>query len=207
VHVIYNGFDPSDFTQPKVTAPDIFMIAHFGALNSDRDPKALWKALGMLSRENALFKEALKIRMIGQTDENIMAELEAEELDKQVELLPHMGHQEGVAWLSRACLLLLPLNDAPNAKGILPGKMYEYMALERPILAIGPEGSDCQSILQETQAGFYHGFDDVEGISQSIAIVFEKMQRGESVVKIENTEQFSRRNLAGKIIRLAEKQA
>jgi hypothetical protein len=103
--------------------------------------------------------------------------------------------------------LLLPLNDAPNAKGILPGKMYEYMALERPILAIGPERSDCQAILKETQAGFYHEFDDVEGIRQTIALVFEKMKRGEPVVNVENTEQFSRRNLAGKIIRLAEKQA
>ena len=179
-----------------------FTISHFGAFNRDRNPSALWTALERLVSEIPAFGENLKIRLIGQTDEPILQEIRDHGLREQLELLPHLEHREGLRVLGNSSVLLLPLNDAPNAREILPGKMYEYMALGRPILAIGPSGSDCEDILTQTGAGSYHPFTDTEGIQFALEKEFRRWQKGEAAEPPKEIEKFSRRHLVGEMIRL-----
>ena len=208
VHVVYNGFDPADFEGPCHPAElaenesSRFIISHFGAFNRDRNPSALWTALERLVSEIPTFGEKLKIRLIGQTDETILREIRGRGLGEQLEVLPHLEHREGLRLLGNSAVLLLPLNDSPNAREILPGKMYEYMALGRPILAIGPEDSDCQEILTRAGAGSYHPFGDVEGIKSALEKEFRRWQKGEAAEPPKEIEKFSRRYLAGEIIRI-----
>lgn len=208
VHVVYNGFDPADFEGPCHPAElaenesSRFIISHFGAFNRDRNPSALWTALERLVSEIPTFGEKLKIRLIGQTDETILREIRGRGLGEQLEVLPHLEHREGLRLLGNSAVLLLPLNDSPNAMEILPGKMYEYMALGRPILAIGPEDSDCQEILTRAGAGSYHPFGDVEGIKSALEKEFRRWQKGEAAEPPKEIEKFSRRYLAGEIIRI-----
>lgn len=179
-----------------------FIICHFGAFNRDRNPSAFWKALERLVPEIPAFGENLKIRLIGQTDETILCEIRSHGLGEQLEVLPHLEHREGLRLLGKSAVLLLPLNDAPNAREILPGKMYEYMALGRPILAIGPEDSDCEEILTQTGAGSYYPFQDVEGIKSALEKEFRRWQSGEAAEPPKEIEKFSRLHLAGEIIRI-----
>lgn len=208
VHVVYNGFDPADFEGPCHPAElaenesSRFIISHFGAFNRDRNPSALWTALERLVSEIPTFGEKLKIRLIGQTDETILREIRGRGLGEQLEVLPHLEHREGLRLLGNSAVLLLPLNDSPNAREILPGKMYEYMALGRPILAIGPEDSDCEDILIQTSAGSSHSFSDVEGIHSALEKEFLMWQKGEAAEPPKEIEKFSRRYLAGVIIRI-----
>lgn len=183
-----------------------FTISHFGAFNRDRNPSALWTALERLVSEIPAFGEKLKIRLIGQTDETILQEIRGHGLGEHLEVLPHLEHREGLRMLSHSPVLLLPLNDSPNAREILPGKMYEYMALGRPILAIGPEDSDCQKILTRAGAGSYHSFSDVEGIQSALEKAFLMWHKGETAEPPKEIEQFSRRHLAGEMIRLGTAQ-
>lgn len=183
-----------------------FIISHFGAFNRDRNPSALWSALERLVSEIPAFGEKLKIRLIGQTDETILREIRGHGLGEHLEVFPHLEHREGLRLLSHSPVLLLPLNDAPNAREILPGKMYEYMALRRPILAIGPEESDCEDILLQTGAGSYHSFSDVEGIQSALEKAFLMWHKGETAEPPKEIEKFSRRHLAGEMIRLGTAQ-
>jgi len=80
--------------------------------------------------------------------------------------------------------------------------MYEYMALGRPILAIGPTGSDCEEIITQTGTGSYHSFSDVEGIQSALKKEFRRWQKGEAAEPPKEIEKFSRRHLAGEMIRL-----
>ncbi len=179
-----------------------FVISHFGAFNRDRNPSALWTALAGMVKEIPLFGENLKIRLIGQTDGTILQEIRDHGLGEQLEVLPHMEHLDGLRVLGTSAVLLLPLNDSPNAREILPGKMYEYMALGRPILAIGPPGSDCEVILTGAGAGSYHPFGDVTGISSALKQNFLLWQKGEKHSLPREIEKFSRRHLAGEMIRI-----
>jgi glycosyltransferase involved in cell wall biosynthesis len=202
VDVIYNGFDPADFNFENDPAGSSFVLSHFGAFNRDRNPSALWKALGGLKKENPEFGRSLRIQLIGQTDERILQEIAEAELNENLMLAGHMEHREGLRQISGSQLLLLPLNDAPNVKGILPGKMYEYIALRRPILAIGPADGDFAKIIRETRSGYIHEFQDVDGIRSTLWNAFLEFRENKLSVSPVAFETFSRRSLAREIIGL-----
>jgi glycosyltransferase involved in cell wall biosynthesis len=204
IEVIYNGFDPTDYNFVKTGQDKTFTISHFGAFNKDRNPALLWIALNELSELNTDFRKLLRIQLIGQTDESIINDINKNNLSENLVLQEHLPHQQGLEELSKSQVLLLPLNDAPNVKGILPGKMYEYMALRRPILALGPTDADYAGILRETNAGVPLNFDDVEGIKETLQNYFQLFQANKLEVKSGAYEKYSRKNLAAKFVGLIQ---
>ncbi len=204
VHIIYNGFDPQDFNFSETIKDNSFTISHFGAFNIDRNPKALWKSLGELAKENKDFASELKIQLIGQTHESITNSIDAEGLTKNLVLVNHLPHREGLLKISTSNILLLPLNDAPNVNGILPGKMFEYMALKRPILAIGPLEADYARVLKKTESGFCHEFNDVQGMKTTIQSIFSYYKKNEQHTYPKSIESFSRKELALEFMNLSE---
>ena len=205
VEVIHNGFDPEDFKDITISPENTFTIAHFGAFNRDRNPAALWKVLGELATKNEMFKEKLQIRLIGQTDDSVIHAIEKNGLKEKLVQTDHLPHKKGLEELAKSQVLLLPINDAPNARGILPGKMYEYMALKRPILAIGPPDSDFAEILSEAKAGVALNFDDSSGMKMVLENYFKLFNEGKLQIESAAIEKFSRKNLAQKFIDLAGK--
>ncbi len=204
IEVINNGFDPLDyqFELPPLDKP--FSITHFGAFNKDRNPSLLWEVLGEIAEKDAEFKQKLCIRLIGQTDESVISDIRKNGLNENIEIHDHLPHSEGLYKLSQSQVLLLPLNDAPNAKGILPGKMYEYIALRRLILALGPADADYSVILNETKAGIPVSFRDKTEIKRAVLFYYSLYKEGKLIVEPGAYEKYSRRNLAEKFMKLAE---
>ncbi len=202
VDVIYNGFDPEDFQFEKVREDGLFTISHYGAFNRDRNPSSLWKALQTLKENSPDFARLLRIQLIGQTDESILREIRECNLEENLRLEGHLPHTEGLRILSGSQVLLLPLNDAPNVRGILPGKMYEYIALKRPILAIGPSDGDFAEILLSTHSGITCDFTDTGKMADTLNQWVKAFLEGELSVDSSGYDRFSRRNLARQIISL-----
>lgn len=205
VEVIYNGFDPDDFGFEAPVLDKNFTISHFGALNSDRNPIVLWKTLGEMAAGNAEFKKDLRIQLIGQTDSSVIKEIELSGLHENLVMMDHLPHKEGLLKLAGSQVLLLPINNSPNVKGILPGKMYEYFSLKRPVMAIGPEGADFAKIIDETKSGKCHNFDDYEGLRQTVNSFYQLFKAGELHVEPSGIERFSRKNLVKEFMALANK--
>ena len=101
-------------------------------------------------------------------------------------------------------MLLLPNIIASNVKGVIPGKMYEYMALKRPILAVGKTDSDIAGIISETQTGIAVEFDDFDAMKQALKNFFELYKENKLEIQPVGVEQYSRKNLAKKFVALAE---
>jgi glycosyltransferase involved in cell wall biosynthesis len=205
VKVINNGFDPEDFKDLSFTPDDKFSICHFGAFNRDRNPSALWKALGQIADENQEFKKKLSIKLIGQTDESIIKDIAENGLQDNLITLDHLPHKKGLQELAKSQVLLLAINDAPNARGILPGKMYEYMALKRPILAIGPTDSDFADIIKETSSGVAVDFGNSDEMKTIMINFYSLFLKNQLTVQSGSVENYSRKKLAEKFITLAEK--
>ena len=205
IEVINNGFDPTDYDFKRPELDETFTISHFGAFNKDRNPSALWIAMNELSQTNADFKKLLRIKLIGQTDRSVITDIEMNNLKENLIIKDHLPHNEGLTELSSSQVLLLPLNDAPNVKGILPGKMYEYMALRRPILALGPTDADYAKILRETKSGVPLGFNDVEGIKKTLTQYFGLFKEKELIVQSGAFEKYSRKSLAEQFVNLIQK--
>lgn len=205
IESINNGFDSEDFNKEMQGDNLFFTITHFGAFNQDRNPNALWKALNELVSENKELKEKLRIQLIGQTDQSILTSIKENNLDGNLITHSYLPHKEGLKLLANSTLLLLPINDAPNVKGILPGKMYEYMALRKPILAIGPIDADFAKILDETKTGVAFDFKDSSRIKEFIQKYFDRFQKNKLEIESSSFEKYSRKNLAKKFIDLVQK--
>jgi glycosyltransferase involved in cell wall biosynthesis len=201
--VVYNGYDDADVAS-EVALDELFSIAHIGALSPSRNHPILWEALAELSQENPDFAAKLQIKLIGKVDIAALNSIDAVGLTDKIKKIEYLPHSEVVVAQQQAQVLLLLLNDTPNAKGILTGKFFEYMSARRPILAIGHPDGDAAALINETQCGHLAGFDEKEKVKGQIETLFKAYKAGELTVNSKHIEQFTRRNLAGKIATLLE---
>lgn len=182
--VITNGYDEDDI-QTVVDLPDRkFSIAHVGTLVKDRNPEALWKVLRELIKDNNEFKKQLEIKLVGKVDVYVIEQLKEFGLMMYVRKIDYLPHNEVIREQQRSRVLLLLVNNTKNAKGILTGKFFEYMASGSPILAIGPVDGDLAAILHETNSGLISGFNDELTLRNNLLAFFEgkTINRNESKI-------------------------
>jgi hypothetical protein len=86
--------------------------------------------------------------------------------------------------------------------GIIPGKLFEYMASGSPILCIGHRNSDCARVIQETGVGGVAGFDEKERIIELILGFYDKGWRCLPTKNSKEVERYDRRTLAGEMSQL-----
>ena len=177
--VVYNGFDESDLGQTGGSfVSNKFTLTYLGVLFKVRNPECLWQALGELVTEDTRFAEKLQVKLIGQVDKEVTQTITRNGLKDHVVLSPYIPHNQVADALQQSSVLLLPLmsNDESDTLGLIPAKVFEYMASGRPILCIGPTNGDTAKILDETQAGVTIGFEDKEKMKETIKSLYLKHQ-------------------------------
>lgn len=197
--VITNGFDAEDMADVEVDLDKKFSIAHIGTMVKTRNPQALWEALNSLVRDIPGFAKKLEIKLVGSVDFSVMDSIAKAGLERFVNRIAYLPHDEVIQIQQQAQVLLLLINETPNAKVILPGKFFEYMAAKRPILCIGPLDGDAAQVIAETNSGFVLEKEDVKGIQHTISDLFTNYQMDEVVIESQGIEQFSRKVLTGKM--------
>ncbi|MBT8185240.1 MAG: glycosyltransferase [Eudoraea sp.] len=197
VEVITNGFD-TDYTG-GAHLDDKFTIAHIGSLLSGRNPNNLWKVLSELATENELFRSVLQLDFIGVVSKEVMDSLYHFELAPYVKLKGYISHAQALRKQRSSQILLLVEIDAVETRGIVPGKLFEYMAARRPILAVGPKGWDAASIINETHTGTTFSYSDHMDLKQQLTTWFGEFQKGNLKVSEGNIDQYSRRELTRKL--------
>jgi glycosyltransferase involved in cell wall biosynthesis len=192
VRTIYNGFDRNDDAQTPVNLSEQFTITYLGVLSKIQNPSNLWQALAELIKEDSGFDKNLRINMIGQIDSAVVSSIDENGLTQHVAYSPYMPHDQvsAVHRSSTLLLLLLMPDSEPRAKGLLTGKLFEYMASGRPILCIGPEDGDAARILRETGAGLTISFEDKEKMKEALKNLYqrylENTLEGNTNPKVEN---------------------
>lgn len=195
IKLITNGFDREDMPGEKEKLDKGFTLSHIGTLNAARNPKTLWKVLGEICSQNESFRSDLKIQLIGKTDFSVLEEIDKNGLSSNLEKTEYLSHNEAIAKQQTSQILLLLINNSANAKGILTGKFFEYLAAGRPILAVGPADGEVANVLEETQAGVIVGFEDEEKTSIVVLEYYSQYKNGELSVSTKSIEKFSRREL------------
>jgi len=211
VEVITNGFDEDDFGREQESGEEgmgginkKFVIAHIGSLNRDRNHPALWEALRELGEEQEDFCSKLLIQLIGKNDFSVYQLIGANHLTANLERIDYLLHGEVGLYQQRALVIYLPLNNTPNVLGIIPGKLFEYLAARRPILVIGAEDGDSARIVREAGAGVVCGFTDKARIKMEISKMFSRWKQGNLKVDASGVEQYSRRKIAGQLASLLD---
>lgn len=207
VRVIPNGYD-WDLSQQNTSEQlsKEFTITHLGVITPSRNTPQLWSAMKELKETDPDFAKNLKIKLIGQVDQSVVQNLEADGLTENTELVPYIPHDEVLKTQRSSQVLLLLINNTPNAKGILTGKLFEYLASGRPILCIGPEDGDAARVIKETQAGQTVGFEDKEQMKEALRNLFQKYREdGLPYNTSKEVEKYSRKDLAAEYGRLLDR--
>ena len=203
IEVLTNGFDSYENSITKELDSN-FSITHVGLMNADRNPAILWEVLHEISNQNIDFKNDLSIKLIGKTDETVIQDIQVFN-PKNIVRIPYLEHEEVRKYQASSQVLLLSINRVPSAKGIITGKIFEYLQAKRPILGIGPEDGDAAAILKKTNAGKMVGFDHKNELKATILKLYKDFKEEKLVVKSINIEQYHRKNITSQLAEVIKK--
>jgi len=202
IEIITNGFDQDDIPEAKSTLDQKFSISHIGLLTERQNPHILWKVLSEICETNSEFKSDLRIQLIGKIDFSVLDSIQKSGLQEQLIKIPYLPHDEAIAKQQSSQVLLLLLLNQAGTKAILTGKLFEYLAAKRPVLAIGSTDGDASAVLKQTGSGFMVDFEDEVTTKQIVLDYYSRYKTNSLIVKSESVEQFSRRSLTGELANL-----
>lgn len=203
IQVLTNGHDLE--AKASEILDKAFSISHIGSLLSGRNPKALWKVLSDCLREIPGFSDDLEIHLVGVVGDEIIGSIREAGLFEYLRHLPYVSHSEAVRFQQKSQLLLLAEIDSPETRAIIPGKLFEYMASRRPVLAIGPDDWEVAAMIREHELGDVFTHTDTEGIRKAIQRWYSQYKDGTLKPPDADVERYSRRSLTGELAQLLSK--
>jgi glycosyltransferase involved in cell wall biosynthesis len=154
VFSIPNGYDPVE-VKPSIPTKT-FTITYTGKLyQGKRDPLPLFQALSELFAENLMDRQMVKVQFYGDDSYWIQEEFSHFHLQDVVELHSFVPRSISLEKQRTSQILLLLNWDDPGETGVYTGKIFEYLAARRPILAIGGPRGVVSELLKETGAGMH----------------------------------------------------
>lgn len=169
--VIPNGFDPEHFSElvgkheaPAGCARKPLTMIHAGSFYGRRNIDSLLKVISRLKRNGAIDRDGFQLKLIGAVRSREQQLVLDHGIEDIVSLLPAMPHSECLRLLAHADFLLLVQTDAPLC---VPGKLYEYIALEKPVFTIASDGATADAV-REGNMGPCVDPEDLYGIEAEL---------------------------------------
>ena len=172
VTTIANGCDFDDFAGLAHRQVSRFRITHAGSFFGRRDPRPFLSALAGSNLD-------LVARFVGDFRAADREWADTLGLGDRLELIPFAPRRRALELQrdSEALLLLIPEADG-RGKGVLSGKVFEYLAAERPILAAVPPDGAAAALIRETGAGIVAAPDDSEALAEALRLLHERWSAG-----------------------------
>ncbi len=205
IHVIPNGFDETDFTNnlgqknvtPKSNSGNNLgynssnkTISYVGNLGEQYPVEGFLEAFAEIVKKD----NAWKLQFVGNCHNGVKTIVEKLNLSNSVVFVPYVNHSEAIDFMIKARILLLIIPEIDNNKGILTGKLFEYLATGNPIINIGPKDGDAASILKENAVSVTLNPSEKQEI-----IDFILNSSPTNTLSNLSEHKFSRRNLTGEM--------
>lgn len=203
--VITNGFDADDFDLLASSRFSTFTIAYTGRFDSQKNASVVFfQALKEIRCEHPDLAGEIKIVFAGSFEERSRALLKEWALEEMVEVLGYVSHQESVQLLLKSHVLLLTLSDESGVNLTYPGKLFEYLAAQKTILALVPEGATAD-LIRDMEAGLVVSPDNVEAIKEAVFALYRQYKSGDTLSRTYvNLDQFERRPLTERLAHCLE---
>lgn len=198
IKVITNGFDAK--LRPIEQDKD-FTISHLGSLLTGRNPVVLWQVLQELVSENDNIRNCLKIQLAGVVGAEVWESIVQYGLETFVHRMGYLSHEKILEVQQKSQVLLMLEIDSEETKGIIPGKLFEYLNAKRPILAIGPRGWEAGQMVVGTKAGARFTPKDASNLKTVLLDWFAQYNQGKLEVNSTGIEKFHRRELTKELVK------
>jgi len=175
--ILYNGPDEEDFAAitPVPKDPSQYVLSYFGALYAKRSLKWLLKALKDLQNEHKL-PQNFSLRLYGNYHLETLQEIKQSGIENLVQIIPQLSHKDALtAMLASDALLLLINSDSP--KGTLTSKIFEYLRLKKPVLALIPANGEAAELLKESGQNYICPMESSSAIKSCIEKLFADREK------------------------------
>ncbi|MGE5349209.1 MAG: glycosyltransferase family 4 protein [Actinomycetota bacterium] len=189
--VLPNGFDEEDFQGVTASVPERFTITYVGTLSPAYPVSGFIDAV----RDLKINDMPVALRFVGTVPEDIRAQFQADGGGHRPEFISYCEHPEAIRHMMNSSMLLLIIPDHRSNRSILTGKIFEYLATEKPILLLGPEDGDAARLLKLCGYQGIFDYNDVQGIRDFIIRVAE----GRTLKRSGHHLEYSRRALSVKL--------
>jgi len=200
IYSIPNGFEISELADMNIRLTKKFVITYTGNLYyGKRDPSKMFQALQELIEEKILDQEDIEVRFYGPQEDWMAKEVEKYNLQKIVFDYGLVSRDVALFKQKESQLLLLLLWDHPSEIGVYTGKIFEYLAAKRPILAIGGPKGVVAELLEETSTGFF--VSSVQDVKKVIKGYYEEYKLNCHVLykgNISDIEKYNQKEMARK---------
>ncbi|MBM1107384.1 glycosyltransferase family 4 protein [Aurantibacter crassamenti] len=200
ISVITNGHDTDYKGESHLDTQ--FTITHIGSLLTGRNPTNLWKIISEIAREDAVFRTQLQLEFLGVVSQDVMDSLHRYELEPYIKFKGYVSHAAAVRKQRSSQVLLLIEIDSEETKGIIPGKLFEYMSAQRPILAVGPNDWDAGKVIAETESGAVFDYTSNSELKDVILKWFKAFKNDSLSIASKNLDKYSRRALTEELSKL-----
>ena len=189
-HVIPNGFDEDDFPPREAAVNEFFTITYTGTIADSYRPEIFFESFAKASQDHP--EKKLKLRFVGGRTEQVGALVRKYNLEAITEFIAHVAHEKAIEYMRTSDALLLVIPDVPDSRGILTGKLFEYLASRRPIICVGPKDGDAAAIISECKAGEVFGRDEGPALSSYLAKLFTQSP---AAAGNDHVQKYSRKNI------------
>lgn len=179
-----------------------FILSYVGVLEQLRNPEHLWKALITLCEKHQNFAKDFELKFVGRVDDKILTAIENSVLKNNMTNLGYLAHDASVKEMETSDLLLITNFPNDSSIGIIPGKLFEYLATGKKIISFGPKAADVEKILEKTKAGRHFDYSESLEIQKFVFSLYEEWKSGKAIGNPANINEFSRRELTKKLAEL-----
>lgn len=181
---IPNGFDEEDF-QGLVNKRDggkKFVITYSGSLYGRRNLDEFLDGLKISLDNKKIDKNDLEIRIVGNIyDSVIKSYADKYDLNGVIKSYGYLPHKDSIQMLYNSDIILLVIGKGKGSKNFYTGKIFEYIRVDRPILAIVPTDGAAGQVINETNTGIVVDPDDINKVSNSLEFYYNSWRENQSI--------------------------
>lgn len=168
-----NGFDREDYPVLDEQPNDRFTVTYTGSMYGKRNPKTFLQAVEGLVSDGKVDPQKILLKFIGRFGSEVREMLQGSSLHDSIELISYVAHSKSIKALLRSDALLLIVDEAgAGSDEIVPGKVFEYIGAQRPIIALAPGGAIAE-LMRETRSGFVAPNQDIRAIQATFIECYE----------------------------------
>lgn len=204
---IPNGFDSNDFPKIDIKKNDKFTLTYTGSLYGRRNPASLFAAIEQLIANGKINPNDFVLRFVGRFGVEVEQMMHNTSFRTSIESISYIPHDESIKQLMQSDALLLIVDESKESEEIVPGKVYEYIGVRKPIIAIAPHNSAIAELMIETQAGKTAHQSEIDKTCDIFLELFTNWKSGKTAFRPNQTaiNKYERREGAKKLAGLLDK--
>lgn len=204
---IPNGYDSSDFPVVEKIKNNKFTVTYTGSMYGRRNPECFFAAIENLIDKGLIDKSKLHLRFVGRFGSEVQEMFDKASFKDSIEIIDYVSHDKSIEYLMLSDALLLVVDESKESDEIVPGKVYEYIGVQKPIITIAPEGGAIAKLINETQTGKVAHQSYVDKISEIILDYYNQWNNENWSYKpnIDEVKKYERKESARKLAELLDK--